>query len=63
MPVEMEVTYADGESETVRLPVEMWNLGDRFRWSVERRNVVAVRLDPRGVYPDIDRSNDVWSAD
>jgi len=58
MPVEIEVTYADGSSERVRLPVEMWNLGDRFVYTVPGREVAAARLDPRGVYPDVDRSND-----
>ena len=61
--VELEVRYADGETEIVRLPVEMWNLGDRFQWSVHGRNVVEARLDPRGVYPDVDRSNDSWSVE
>jgi hypothetical protein len=63
MPVELEVTYADGETETVRLPVEMWNLGDRFLWGAPGRNVIEARVDPRGVYPDVDRSNDRWSAE
>ena len=61
MPVELRVTYADGESEVVRLPVEMWNLGPSFTWNPPRdREVTAIEIDPRGVYPDVDRSNNVW---
>jgi hypothetical protein len=62
MPVELEVTYADGETEIVKLPVEMWNLGDRFQWGVADRNVVAARVDPREVHPDADRGNDAWGT-
>lgn len=63
MPVELEVTYADGTTETMNLPVEMWNLGERFVHRVPAtREVVEVRLDPRGVYPDVDDANDAWSA-
>jgi len=59
MPVELELTYADGATERVKLPVEMWNLGPRFVYRVAAgRQVTAARLDPRGVYPDVDRSND-----
>ena len=60
MPVEFRVTYADGESEIVRLPVEMWNLGPSFTWrGPSDREVRRIELDPRRVYPDMDRSNDV----
>jgi len=60
MPAELKLTFADGTSETVRLPVEMWNLGRTFTYRVPgTRTVVAAELDPRHVFPDIDRSNDV----
>jgi hypothetical protein len=58
MPAELELTYADGSSERVRLPVEMWNLGPGFGYRVRgERRVVRAELDPRRVLPDIDRSN------
>ena len=56
MPAELKLTYADGTSETVRLPVDMWNLGPRFSYRVSKK-VVAAELDPRNVLPDVDRSN------
>ena len=31
LPLEMDLTYADGTTERVRLPVEMWNLGSAVR--------------------------------
>jgi Peptidase family M1 domain len=58
MPAELELTYADGTSERVRLPVEMWNLGPRFAYRVRgERRVVRAEVDPRRVLPDINRSN------
>jgi hypothetical protein len=61
MPLEMEVTFEGGTSDRVKLPVEMWNLGDRFTYRVrDGRAVTAVVIDPRRILPDTDRSNNVW---
>ena len=58
LPLEMELAYADGTTERVRLPVEMWNLGPRFAYRVRGgRRVTGVVVDPRGVLPDVDRKN------
>jgi len=61
LPVKLELRYADGAAETRDLPVEMWNLGNRFtaRLPITRRVVGAV-VDPKGMYPDVDRSNNGW---
>jgi hypothetical protein len=61
MPAELELTFADGGKEIVRLPVEMWKLGPQFVYRVPGERALArVELDPRGVYPDEDRGNNVW---
>jgi hypothetical protein len=61
MPAELAITYANGVTDTVRLPVDMWNLGSRFEYHVRGTGrATAARLDPRGVYPDIDRVNNHW---
>ena len=58
LPLEMELTYADGTTERVRLPVEMWNLGPAFAYRVRGgKQVTGVVVDPRGVLPDTDRAN------
>ena len=58
LPLEMELTYADGGTERVRLPVEMWNLGPRFAYRVRGgKEVTAVVVDPRNALPDTDRKN------
>jgi hypothetical protein len=61
LPLEMDLTYADGNTERVRLPVEMWNLGTSFAYRVRGgRQVTAVVVDPRGVLPDVDRKNNAF---
>ncbi|MCS6988799.1 MAG: M1 family metallopeptidase [Chloroherpetonaceae bacterium] len=58
MPVEMEITYADGTKERRKLPVEIWLQGNLFVapiWSHER--IVGVEIDPDKKLPDIDLSN------
>ena len=58
MPAEVRLTYDDGSTETVKLPVEMWNLGSRFTYRVpSARRVRRAEVDPRAVLPDYDRSN------
>jgi hypothetical protein len=61
LPVELSLTFADGRTETVKLPVEMWNLGDRFAYRLPAgRELSAATVDPRGVLPDTDRANNSW---
>ena len=62
LPLTLELRYADGSAETRQLPVEMWYLGSRFTYRVATtRQIVAVVVDPRQVYPDIDRKNNTWT--
>jgi len=62
MPAELKLSYDDGTSETVKLPVEMWNLGSHAVYDVHAgsKRVVAAELDPRHVLPDLGRANNVW---
>ncbi len=61
MPLRMAVQYADGTTRTVTLPVEMWNLGDRFTWRDEAgRRIASVEVDPGDRLPDTDRRNNRW---
>jgi hypothetical protein len=58
LPLEMELTYQDGSTERVKLPVEMWNLGPRFAYRIKSgKPVTRVVVDPRQVFPDVDRRN------
>jgi hypothetical protein len=61
MPAELAITFDDGTKTTVRLPVEMWNLGSRFDYHLpEHKPIRRVEVDPRHALPDIDHTNNVW---
>ncbi|HYT63824.1 MAG TPA: M1 family metallopeptidase [Gemmatimonadales bacterium] len=61
LPVTVELRYADGTAETRRLPVEMWNLGNRFTYRMATtKRLAGMVLDPRAIYPDIARDNNTW---
>jgi hypothetical protein len=61
MPAELSLTFADGKTGTIALPVDMWNLGSRFTWRVRSGGALrSVVLDPRNVLPDTERSNNHW---
>ncbi|HEX6559530.1 MAG TPA: M1 family metallopeptidase, partial [Longimicrobiales bacterium] len=61
MPVELKLTFDNGTSEVVKLPVDMWNLGPHFEYRVRgSRKIVAAEVDPRHVLPDTNRGNDKW---
>lgn len=63
MPVEIEVTYADGSSEDLRLPVEIWQRGDSWNHLLETdKELQHLELDPHKILPDVNYSNDVWPA-
>jgi hypothetical protein len=62
MPVELQVVMADGTTRGVKLPVEIWYGGDRYDLLVpDGKKVVKVTIDPRGIYPDVRRENNVWA--
>lgn len=65
MPVTLEVEYDDGEVETRKLPVEIWATTNAWTagWSPDGRKVVRVTLDPENVLPDMDKSNNEWTAE
>jgi hypothetical protein len=61
MPVELSLTFDDGATSVVKLPVEMWNLGDVFVYRVPGAKAVRSAVaDPRRALPDIDRANNRW---
>lgn len=63
MPVELELTMDDGTTRRMRLPVEVWYGGSRYSLLVpEAKKVVKVTIDPKQLYPDVRRENNVWSA-
>lgn len=62
MPVRMRVEYADGESEVIDLPVEIWHQTSRWRAGLDTggRKIDSIEIDPDGLLPDTDRANNSW---
>ncbi len=63
MPVPVAITYADGRTEQRTIPVATWLAGRTETTIAFPPGVVArVDLDPAMYLPDVDRTNNVWSA-
>lgn len=63
LPVIMKITQKNGQTETVQLPVEIWQRSGSWTYPyASKSEVVKVILDPEGVLPDTNRENNVWSG-
>jgi hypothetical protein len=63
MPVELELGFADGSKQTVKLPVEIWYGGNRYLYRVATgKQIVSARVNPDGRFPDLVPTNDAWTA-
>lgn len=62
MPARVRLEYGDGSTETRRIPVEGWHTSDVLTTTITGREVQAVRVDPDRQLPDVDRSNNSWTA-
>jgi hypothetical protein len=62
MPIILEFTFADGGTEMVRIPAEVWRYDPRnVTWSyLTTREVVSVELDPLLETADADRSDNYF---
>ena len=65
MPARVVVTRADGSTFAVDVPVDTWLAGGGNRRAVLRAarlpRVTRVEIDPEGLYPDVNRANNVWT--
>jgi hypothetical protein len=60
-PVELRLRFADGSTQDVRVPVEIWTKGDRVEATVPvKGSVTGVRLWPDPSVPDWNSANDSW---
>lgn len=65
MPVELAITRADGKTDRMRIPATVWLEGARtYVVRIARApEVMRVEIDPDGLFPDMDRSNQLWTSD
>ncbi len=61
LPVTVRLTYQDGSSETRRIPTEAFFTEDTRTLTLER-NLKRVSVDPNQLLPDVNRSNNTWTA-
>jgi hypothetical protein len=60
LPNTLRLTYDDGSTKDVRVPVETWQQHREYVVQVAgTRKVVSAQLDPSHALPEADRSNDV----
>ncbi|MFB6457025.1 M1 family metallopeptidase [Chitinophaga sp. Hz27] len=61
MPVIIAIKQANGKTDTLHLPVEIWQHGSSYALPYPSdTKLVEVTLDPLGVLPDENRSNNSW---
>ena len=62
MPVILEFVFMDGSREEVRIPAEIWRMGDDkvSKVFIFHDEVIAITLDPWLETADVDMSNNYW---
>lgn len=62
MPVKLAVTRAGGTVQRIDIPVDVWLKGARsyVQHVAAAPEIVKVEIDPDGLFPDINRANQVW---
>ncbi|KOS06517.1 aminopeptidase [Flavobacterium akiainvivens] len=62
MPIIVELTFADGSTETQTFPVQIWRKGNQTasRVFATDKRVTKITLDPKLQTADVDVSNNVW---
>lgn len=64
MPIELKLSFADGPSEMVRIPAQVWRYNAQSAaWDYPSdRVLVSAEIDPQHRSADTDRSNNIWRA-
>jgi hypothetical protein len=64
MPVRLVITRGSGASERREIPVDVWLSGARsYSLALDSpATVTKIEIDPENAFPDIDRSNNRWTA-
>jgi hypothetical protein len=63
MPVELEITSADGSVYRRKLPVEVWMRGNAITVTLDDEALpVSVIVDPGTMLPDVQRANNKWGG-
>ncbi len=63
MPLQMELTFQDGSTQRVKLPVDIWRRNElKFLYGFfSDKTLVKVVVDPDEVFADVNRDNNSWT--
>ena len=63
MPTTVLITFKDGTTQTVKLPVEVWKRNTEWTFQTESsKEITQVKLDPSAALPDVNIKNNIWPA-
>jgi len=63
MPVTLKITEANGKTETINLPVNIWQRGGEWTFVYPSTSAIqSIEIDPDHQLPDVDRKNNVWNG-
>ena len=64
MPILLDLTYADGSVEHVRIPAEIWrkNTDKVSKLFISAKELTAIALDPNWETADVNVNNNYWPA-
>jgi hypothetical protein len=63
MPVDLKVTQANGKTEIIHLPVNIWQRGGVWTFVYPSTTAIqSLEIDPDHQLPDVDRKNNVWAG-
>ncbi len=63
MPVDLKITQANGKTEILHLPANIWQRGGVWTFIYPSTSAItAMEIDPDHQLPDVDRKNNVWKA-
>lgn len=63
MPLEALITYKDGSTQEVKLPVEVWKRNTEWSFKVPgNKEISTVKLDPKSKLPDSNIRNNTFST-
>ena len=61
LPIDVQITQANGTIETVKFPVEIWQKGGNWKFKYPSKSEISsVVIDPTGSLPDANRKNNTW---
>ncbi len=61
MPVDLKITQANGKSEIIRLPVNIWQRNGTWTFIYPSTSAIqSLEIDPDRQLPDVERRNNVW---